>query len=101
MRQILHTFECPLGSGLRYVCDVNIPLTVYDERRAAGEYPLVVDIPNWQEVMGDVPKPDFPLTDTTAAVLGAVVCRYVSGNELLRDVLDDFMEQRSPNSKAR
>jgi hypothetical protein len=98
MPKLLHTFECPFDSlPLRFVLNLGLTQAEYSEGIAAGEYRAVEDIPNWEAVMGDAPKPAFPLTTETIGALPFVAIRYVDSGMVVRDGLDDFMEARSPN----
>lgn len=96
-----HTFQCPIVGfeQLQMVVDLGMTQAHYTERLQQDEYALLVDIPNWGDVLsGD--KPAFPLTGATIMCLPFVLVRYVA-TSLLADALDDFMEARSPNLSRR
>lgn len=94
----LHTISCPLEefAAVRLVVDLGMTQNEYAERLQQDEYALLVDIPNWTDVLpGD--KPPFPLTGATIGRLPYALIRYVA-NRLLGDALDSYMEARSPKS---
>lgn len=93
----LHTMQCPLEpyGDLQFVVDLGMTQEHYRTRLDADEYAILVDIPNWTEVLGGE-KPAFPLTGATIGALPFVLIRYV-GTRLLSDALDSYMEARSPN----
>lgn len=98
MPRILHTYTCPLdGLPLEFVVDLGMTQKQYGEGLEAGEYRALVDIANWEAVMGETPKPAFPLTDATLGDLPFLGVRYVSSGQMIGDALDDYMEARSPN----
>lgn len=99
--KILHTFADPLGSGLAFEMDLGMTQPEYLAGVEAGEYRVVTDIPNWEKVMGDAPKPVFPLTKDTIAGLSFAHIRYITSGEIIGDALDDYMEARNPNLKGR
>lgn len=99
--KILHTFSDPLGSGLEFVVDLGMTQACYLEGVAAGEYRAITDIPNWDAVMGEAVKPVFPLTTAGIGALSFAHVRYITSGEIIGDALDDYMEARNPNSKAR
>lgn len=102
MPQLLYTFACPIaGLDFEFVLDLGTTQAQYTEGLAANEYRALVDISNWEQVMGDVPKPVFPLTAASMSVLPFVAIRYISSGELIGDGLDAFMEARSPNLRTR
>lgn len=100
MPKLLHTLHCPLGFDLDIVLDLGLTEDEYLTALDAKDYIAVVDIPNWSEVMGDKPKPDFPLTGTTIGALPFALVRYISAGLIIGDALDDLMAQRHPNSKT-
>ena len=101
MIPILHTFADPLGSGLEFVINLGMTQTEYLAGVAKGEYLAIEDLPNWTEVMGDAPKPCLPLTTESIGALSFAHVRYITSGQIIGDALDDYMEARSPNSRAR
>jgi hypothetical protein len=100
MPSLLHTLHCPMGLDLDLVLDLGMTQTEYLAGLEAGEYRAVTDIPNWAEVMGDAPKPAFPLTAETLGALPFVLVRYISSGQIVGDALDDLMEARNPNLRG-
>jgi hypothetical protein len=101
MPALLHTLHCPLGFDLDLVVDLGMTQAEYLAGLEAKEYRAVVGFPNWSDVMGDRPKPVFPLTDETIGELPFALVRYISSGAVIGDALDDLMETRNPNSKGR
>lgn len=101
MPQLLHTLHCPLGFDLDLVLDLGMTEAEYLSALAVNEYRVLVDIPNWSEVMGDRVKPAFPLTDDTIGALPFALVRYITSGAVIGDALDDLMETRNPNLKRR
>lgn len=99
--RLLHTLHGALGSDLDLVVDLGMTEPEYLAGLEANEYRALVDIPNWSTVMGERPKPGFPLTDETIGVLPFALVRYVSSGAMIGDALDELMETRNPNSTRR
>jgi hypothetical protein len=85
-----YTLPCPLAeyAALQLVIDLDMTQAEYDELLQAGKYPGIVDMPNWEAVMGDRPKPRFQLTKETIGALPFPLIRYVTSGAYIGDALD-------------
>lgn len=94
-----YTLACPLAAygALQLAIDLDMSQDEYDERLAGGEYPALVDMPNWPDVMGERPKPTFPLTKATINALPFLLIRYVSSGRYVGEALNAYFEDAYPN----
>lgn len=102
MIDLHYTLKCPLAeyAALDMTIALDMTQAEYDERLKAGEYPGLIDMPNWSEVMGGRPKPVFPLMRETIGALPFPLIRYVTSGAYIGDALDDYMAARLPNLRT-
>jgi hypothetical protein len=93
------TLPCPLPdyAALMLVIDLDMTEAEYQAGLSEGEYPGLIDIRNWEERMGDRPKPAFPLTKETIGMLTFPLIRYVTSGRYIGDALTAYMEHAFPN----
>lgn len=98
-----YSLACPLPdySGLTLVVNLDMTQAEYETRLAGGEYPGLVDIGNWENVLGERPKPCFPLSKETIGLLTFPLIRYVTSGAYIGDALDAYIEATLPNLSRR
>lgn len=99
MAPFLYTLPCPLPeyAELQLVIDLDMTEDEYAARQATGEYAGLVDMPNWEAVMGQRPKPAFPLVKATIGMLTFPLIRYVTSGRYIGHALTAYMEATFPN----
>lgn len=102
MADLAYSLPCPLGdyAPLELVVDLDMTQAEYETRLAEGEYPGLIDMHNWDAVMGSRPKPSFPLNRATIGALPFPLIRYVTSGAYIGDALDRYMDERLPNLRT-